>query len=238
MQSYIIKNYVLIMKGRPVELIGKRNEEKFRLLAGIYQKNTLFTQDCKELSFQNFNNCQSLKKFQKSWSPMSFFCTLKNQRVGAFWFYYLLVETEHMKITNFWLLFLLFAYLCYNFKSNLREGLLPTALWMTTWFSVLGKYLGVIIMSQVWTSAYRAWEASPVAQQVMNLPAVQETQKRNPVDRGAWQAAVHEVTKSQTQLSTQHTYTTELEESVLLVYWRVYQWGSEDRPIITVLSRD
>lgn len=51
MQSYIIKNYVLIMKGRPVELIGKRNEEKFRLLAGIYQKNTLFTQDCKELSF-------------------------------------------------------------------------------------------------------------------------------------------------------------------------------------------
>lgn len=27
MQSYINKNYMLIMKGRPAELIGKRNEE-------------------------------------------------------------------------------------------------------------------------------------------------------------------------------------------------------------------
>ena len=168
---------------------------------------------------------------------MSFFCTLKNERVGAFWFYCLLIETEYMKRTNFWLLFLLFAYLCYSFKNNLREGLLLMTVWMTTWFSVLGKYLGVIITSQVWTSAYRAWEASPVAQQVMNLPAMQETQKKNPVDRGAWQAAVHEVTKSQTQLSTQHAHTTELEESVL-VYWRVYQWSSEDRSIITILSRD
>ena len=30
MQSYINKNYVLIMKGRSVELIGKRNEEKIQ----------------------------------------------------------------------------------------------------------------------------------------------------------------------------------------------------------------
>ena len=51
----------------------------------------------------------------------------------------------------------------------------------------------------------------------MNLSKLWETVK----DRGAWQAAVHEVTKSQTQLSTQHAHTTELEESVL-VYWRVY----------------
>ena len=28
---------------------------------------------------------------------------------------------------------------------------------------------------------------------------------RIPIDRGAWQATIHRVTKSQTQLSTQHT---------------------------------
>ena len=173
------------MKGKPVELIGKRNEDSWQ----AFIRRIHFLHKIVNNSVFRILICQSLKKFQKLRSPMSFFCTLKSQRVGAFWFYCLLVETEHMKITNFWLLFLLFAYLCYNFKSNLREGFLPTVVWTTTWFSVLGKYLGVIIMSQVWTSAYRAWEASPVAQQVMNLLAMQETQKKNPVDRGAWQAA-------------------------------------------------
>ena len=65
--------------------------------------------------------------------------------------------------------------------------------------------------------------ASPVAQMVKNLHAMQETWVRsqgwedplqmdsgnllwhscleNPVDRGAWQATVHRVTKSRTQLS-------------------------------------
>ena len=45
------------------------------------------------------------------------------------------------------------------------------------------------------------------------------------MDRGpwtTWSGMVRGIEKSQTQLSTQHTYTTELEESVLLVYWRVY----------------
>ena len=62
--------------------------------------------------------------------------------------------------------------------------------------------------------------ASLVAQMVKNLPAVQETQVRspgegngnpfqyswlgNPMDRGAWWATVHRVTKSQTQLKRQH----------------------------------
>ena len=66
-------------------------------------------------------------------------------------------------------------------------------------------------------------EASLVAQSVKNLPAVQETRVRSlswedplekgmathssilawriPMDRGAWQATVNGVTKSQTQLS-------------------------------------
>ena len=69
----------------------------------------------------------------------------------------------------------------------------------------------------------RAWGASPVAQMVKNLPATQEAWVlplawedlleegmathsgipawRIPMDRGAWQATVHGVTKSQTQLS-------------------------------------
>jgi len=66
-------------------------------------------------------------------------------------------------------------------------------------------------------------QASLVAQVVKNLPAMQETQVQslgqedspgegngyplqyscleNPMDRGAWWATVHEVTKSRTQLS-------------------------------------
>ena len=71
-----------------------------------------------------------------------------------------------------------------------------------------------------------------MAQQVKNPPAVQETQEMwvcslnqedplekemetpskysclgNPMDRGAWWATVHGVTKSRTQLSTGHTQT-------------------------------
>ena len=78
---------------------------------------------------------------------------------------------------------------------------------------------------------------SLVAQMVKNMPAVQETwvqslgQKdslekemathssilawRNPMDRGAWWATVHSVTKSQTQLNT-HTQTICSSNSTLL----------------------
>ena len=65
---------------------------------------------------------------------------------------------------------------------------------------------------------HSAW-ASLVAQSVKNLPAVQETRVQSlgqkdplqyscleiPMDRGAWQATVHGVTKSQIQLSNTHT---------------------------------
>ena len=59
----------------------------------------------------------------------------------------------------------------------------------------------------------RFW-ASLVAQMVKNLLALQETwvwslgwedHLENPMDRGAWQATVHGVTKSQTRLSMQAT---------------------------------
>ena len=68
----------------------------------------------------------------------------------------------------------------------------------------------------------------PVAQTVKNLHAMQETWVRflgqkdplekgmthplqyscleNPMDRGAWQATVHVVAKTQTQLSDEHYY--------------------------------
>ena len=68
-----------------------------------------------------------------------------------------------------------------------------------------------------------------VAQTVKNLPAVQETQVQslgqedplekkkematnsyscleNPMNRGAWRATVHEVTKSQIRLTNSHTH--------------------------------
>ena len=73
---------------------------------------------------------------------------------------------------------------------------------------------------------FPATQASLVAQVVKNPPAVQETWVRslgwedspggghgnslqysclqNPMDRGAWQATVHGVTKSQTRLSDYH----------------------------------
>ena len=73
--------------------------------------------------------------------------------------------------------------------------------------------------------AHQLWVSSPMAQWVKNLPAMQEIQEtrvhfprsgrspvegdgnplqyfclKNPMERGAWWATVHEITKSQAQL--------------------------------------